>query len=442
MPKHLGTDRPISRRALLSGAAVLIASAAAAVRRAVGNGSAPTTEPTPSIPTAVAWWSDPAAGTQRQIIVMSGSGHDRTDHPVEVNLAQSSVPVDGASLRVVEVDTTGRVVDANVPYQYDPDVVPSLVILAGGNTPASTTRTFCAYFDPGRISTPGGSASPTVRLEEDHIDEGQQAFLITTRQGTYSYQTSGASLSSLVDRDGHDWLSYHDKPGPGPTGARGFYRGLPNFHFPDGNFHPGFEVSTSNVLANGPLRVIIRSTSSAGGTWEYETTFFADFARATVTKAASPYWFLYEGTPGGESSRGGVKPFKVMRADGTEFGHRDDWSKVFKDEAWVSFRSPGLGTEYGRSFFLAANDPQRTVDSYHLARDDGSTIGADDLGAMTVFGFGRSGAKMTLVPDETPNRFTFGLFEPRDSVAAAAIIRGAYRDLSIALGAVETRPGG
>lgn len=433
----------MSRRTLLAGAAAVAVGASATARLVTSKKRTTSTKVAPrtTLPRSGApWWSDRSAGRSRQLFAVSAAGFARTDHPVEVDLAAGSTPIAAASVRVVEVDAAGMVIDTDVAHQYDRGVVPSLVFLLKGKTAPEATRRYAVYFDIGTTTIPAKAVPSLVTVDEHHADEGQDGFLVSTRAGAYSYQRKGASFSSLVDRDGNDWLSYHPEPGAGPMGANGPYRGMPNFHFPDGNFHPGFEVSESEVVARGPLRAIIRSTSSAGGTWAYETAFFPDFVRSTVTKAASDYWFLYEGTPGGESARGGIKPFKVMRSDGGEYGHRDDWSKALKGESWVSFRSPGLGGDYGRSFYLVHHDPDSNPDSYYLARNDGAGVTADDIGSMTVFGFGRFGARMTMSPDQSPNRFTFALMEPTDVDDAARVLRGAYKDLAVASSTLETSP--
>ena len=438
-----GSETAMSRRTLLAGmaaAAVGVSATARAVttKRRTSTTAPRTTKPAPA-PTTGSWWADRNAGALRQTITVSAGGFTRTDHPIELDLNGGSTPIAPASVRVIEIDAGGQVVNADVPHQFDRGVSPSLVFLLTGATAASATRRYAVYFDVGATTIPAKPVTARVKLEENQADEGQDGFRVSTRGAAYSYQRKGGSFSSLVDKDGNDWLSYHPEPGAGPNGAGGAYRGMPNFHFPDGNFHPGFEVSDTEVLANGPLRVVLRSTSTTGGSWAYETAFFPDFARSTVTKAASEYWFLYEGTPGGESGRGGVKAFKVLRADGEEYGHRDSWSTKFKDEAWVSFRSPGLSGPYGRSLFLAHNTTHKGFDSYYLAREDGSGVGADDLGSMTVFGFGRDNGKMSLSKDDLPNRFTFGLMEPTDATDAAAKVRGAYRDVSTTTGPIERR---
>jgi len=67
-----------------------------------------------------------------------------------------------------------------------------------------------------------------VRLIEDAIDESARnlpAYKIETPSATYYLEKSGAGLSSLIDRDGNDWLGFHPEPG---SGAAGEYRGFPN----------------------------------------------------------------------------------------------------------------------------------------------------------------------------------------------------------------------
>ena len=56
----------------------------------------------------------------------------------------------------------------------------------------------------------------SVRLGADILDEGQEAFVVETPAATYCYHKEGGGFSSLVDRDGRDWIGY--RAGDGPAG--------------------------------------------------------------------------------------------------------------------------------------------------------------------------------------------------------------------------------
>ena len=394
-------------------------------------------------PLHVPW---PAQRSERFMVSVSSGPQVRVDRPVEVVMPYGTQGW-GQSLAVTEVDSTGSTISGSVLHQHDQAVGGDgrtiLTLLLEGRTNPATTRHFLVYWlNPGEVADvvepEERSSLPLMQLSEG-VDEGQGAFIVETPTYKVAYQKRGASISSLLDADGNDWMSFHMELGPGPRGARGFYRGTPNFHFPEGNFHPGFEVSTTEIVASGPLKTVLRSTSSEGGRWQYETTFYPTFVTSTVFAAAGPYWWLYEGTPGGEALDGGVKPFRVVRSNRADTGHRDSWRQIGKRGDWVFFRVPGLGTTYGRSLFLAQHEPDGVVDSYFLGNDIGSPVGHDEPGAMTVFGFGRDGNEMALRP-ESNHQFTFGFAEPADSGDAAAVIASAVEPLGIRVGPIESKP--
>ena len=70
---------------------------------------------------------------------------------------------------------------------------------------------------------------------------GLTAYRVQTPTATFFLERTGAGLSSMLDRDGHDWLSFD--PGPGSGGE---YRGFPNaIHQQAGShFHPKFKFRT------------------------------------------------------------------------------------------------------------------------------------------------------------------------------------------------------
>ena len=75
------------------------------------------------------------------------------------------------------------------------------------------------------------SVHPQVTVA-DTTDEGQECFRITTPTAVYYYQKEGCGFSSILDRDGNDWVSYDDDF---PNSAQGGYRGIPNLGW---QFHP------------------------------------------------------------------------------------------------------------------------------------------------------------------------------------------------------------
>lgn len=202
-------------------------------------------------------------------------------------------------------------------------------------------------------------------LVEDSWDEDQPAFRIVTPAATYFFQKEGASLSTLLDRDGNDWIGY--QPGDGPRGA---FRGVPNAGHPDPIQHPGGRLSRSWVEASGPLVVRIR-TESKDGSWAAHWDFFPDYARMTMLRTPVPYWFLYEGTPGGQAD---AEEDRWLRADGTSGRLRDAWRGVSMPADWTAF----LDARLERSLLVHHNVNQSADSSYWLMQQ-----------AMTVYAFGR-----------------------------------------------------
>ncbi|MCB0123772.1 MAG: hypothetical protein KDE58_16075, partial [Caldilineaceae bacterium] len=305
------------------------------------------------------WWD--TNWPYRLPLAANANGTARTDKVVDfpVNFTQQlatygvSGAFDPASLRVIEVDGSGNALDVNVPFQFDPatnynattNAAGTLVVQLRGTTAANATRNYHAYF----ALAGSGVSAPTfpaqLTLTDDVMDEGQSSYRIATQSGTYFYQKEAAAFSSLVDRNGNDWLNYH------PTGgAGGSYRGIPNMIYPEGKFHPGDSSATSTVRNEGPLKITVHSLTN-DGKWEALWEFYPTYARMTLLKKDHNYWFLYEGTPGGSIE--GESDF-VMRADGTQTTLNTAWSGDLSGAEWLYFADPVVD----RALFVAnhAND--------------------------------------------------------------------------------------
>jgi hypothetical protein len=106
-----------------------------------------------------------------------------------------------------------------------------------------------------------------IRISET-VDEGFEAFKIETAAATYYYQKEAGGLSSLVDRDGHDWIGWRDLgPDEYPKGCGGDYRGIPN-SIADGTTHPGFRQCTSRIINANTIESV-----SKNGRWTYRWAF-------------------------------------------------------------------------------------------------------------------------------------------------------------------------
>ncbi len=272
-----------------------------------------------------------------------------------------------------------------------------------------------------RISYEPKPATPStgINISEVIIHGDMDCFRVETPTATYLYGKRGAGFASIIDSEGHDWISYR----PGEK-ARGEYRGLPKCGQPTKFFHCGYGYGqykndnpfTSTVTHQTPRHVQITSTSRDGKSscmWD----FFETHATFTLLKIDQPtFWFLYEGTPVGKLDA--VSDF-VIRPDGTKTTLDQPWSQVVP---WVCFGA----SESPRGLVLVNHQPpeRAEVDSYvswpFVREADGS------FQDMTVFGFGRKGYKELIqhVPDlkQLPAKFTIGFVEHADAKSATRLI--------------------
>ncbi len=332
-------------------------------------------------------------------IHVSANGFQRQDKPVEVPLEP-----DALITNVTEIDSVGTVIDPAVPFQHDPDG--QLVLLLAGTTPANATRRYHLATGPDTRWV-----EPLVTLLEEVEDEGQESYQVTTPSATWFYHKLGAGFSSLLDRDGLDWLSY--RPGGGSAGE---YRGIPNMGHPEGYCHPGKTVSHSHVVANGPLCVRIESASN-DGVMRCRWDILPGYARLTVLQMRTPYWFLYEGTPGGNPGGqldevGGY----CVRSDGTRTPLSERWDGPLPAPEWLYFGASNVE----RVLYLVHHEADAEIDSYWPMEHN-----------MTVFGFGRLGLEKFMT--QVPARFTVGFAEDRAFDRVQATIDSAFRPLTIEL---------
>lgn len=305
---------------------------------------------------------------------------------------------DAGNLILQEIDEKGNVIDDNVPFQsFGPtpahefeDNLTGIAFLPG-NAPDLTERRF-------RLTAGANEpAEAKVATAFPALDAGVPSIKVEGTNATWLYDIAGAGFSSLLDNQGNDWISY----APGGA-ASGEYRGIPNMGYPEGYMHPGKTVSKSKIVRQGPLVVSIYS-KSLDGKWAGQWDIYPDRADFTVLKVSHPFWFLYEGTPGGSIHPTGDG---WIRADGESGPLNEAWSgtesRVWQD--WVAFTDSN--TE--RSILLLNHRPSAKTNSYRLMDN-----------AMTVFGFGRMGMEKQMVT--TPRKFSVSLVESRDPETLKAI---------------------
>lgn len=383
-----------------------------------------------SVSTEAPWWN--STWPHRVLLTVDTALYPRFDPVVDVEVNFSDVlakqgksaSLDEGTLRVIEVDETGKILDTAVPLQFDPasdfsaasNAKGNLIFNLVGETPAETTRYYYVYFAP-----PGVGATPLdfdeeVALLDDVMDEEQLSIQVTNLTGDLFYHKLGAGFSSWVDLDGNDWIGY------APTGdAEGNYRGLPNMVYPENYFHPGETTATTVIESVGPLKATLRS-SAGGGAWECVWEFYGRCARMTVTKAPDDYWFVYEGPPGGTFD--GLVDF-VVRSNGSANPISQTWEGDLVGDEWAYVADPVAN----RALFVALHQPDQAIDSY---RPYG--------GAMTVLGIGRD-KRVGSYLEGTPKTFTIGLIEQVEYEDAKPYVESAYKSFDIYLrgiGIVQT----
>jgi putative heme-binding domain-containing protein len=239
-----------------------------------------------------------------------------------------------------------------------------------------------------------------VTLTEDAVDESAgnlPAYKIETPRATYFLEKTGAGLSSMIDRDGNDWLGFHPEPG---SGAGGEYRGFPNaVHQQAGSyFHPkntGTDPSTTKVESVAAERVTI-SAESSNGLWACRYDFFPTHCAFTMTRmpADKKYWVLYEGVPGGQYDE-------------------DDWwmTSAVKQPQPLTKRHDG---DIPAPEWIAFGDKRlkRALYLMHHKDDDHPDTFYQMQQKMTVFGFGRRGLEK--FQTTVPQTFTIGFVESVD----------------------------
>ncbi len=384
------------------------------------------------------WWN--SEWGFRVPVTVGAAGYERFDKPVEaaVNFTQmlstfgQTGSFDEKTIRVVEVDSQGNVIKADIPYQFDKDpdydastkASGTVVFLMEGTTAANATRRYQIFFDLTGHYFAAPPVNPLVSITENIFDEGQESYRIQAMGSTYYYHIMGGGFSSWLDANGNDWISYNPVPG---SGAAGEFRGIPNMAYvPNGysnsHFHPGFTNARSTIVSQGPLKVRIRTISNEGK-WESLWDIYPTYATMTLLrKAETNYWFLYEGTPGGSLETG--TDF-VVRSNGSQTPLSETWSSDIPTTEWTYFGDPNIN----RSLFVAKHEDDTAEDSYWTMGDEGAN--------MTVLGYGRQANKSVTLLSTVPAHFTIGLMDTTEFSMSSKTIYSAYKDLSVTIGSAD-----
>jgi hypothetical protein len=373
------------------------------------------------------WWN--ASWSNRVRITAGAAGYTRYDKAAEsaVNFTQllsalgKSGTLDVNSLRVIETNAAGTILDASVPFQFDKDTdfnattkaSGTMVVLMKGTTGSSASRYYDVYFE-----TTGGSFSPPVfaalvGIDENSSDGGQAAYRIDGPGVSMYFQTEAGAISGMIDRDYLDWVDWNFTDGAGGT-----YRGIPNAIYPESNFHPGAQNAISSVLSKGPLKVSVRTVTS-NNAWEARWEFYSRYATLTIVKKDHPYWLLYEGVPGGS-----LEPATdfLYRSDGQKKLLSEEWNEDIAGDEWVYFGDPAVN----RTLFFAHHENDSAIDLFKTLND-----------TMTVFGFGRDESTLSGELNSVPQHMTMGFINDVSFNACRDSINSAYKLLTIALAAPE-----
>ena len=238
---------------------------------------------------------------------------------------------------------------------------------------------------------------------------GDEAYIVSIENATFYLEKSGGGLSSMLDKDGIDWLGFHKKPG---SAHKGEYRGFPNaVHKQDGSYFHAMNAktqpSTSVVEINTEDHVRIIFTSD-NQKWEGQWDFYPDRLDFTMSRVSPgyKYWVQYEGVPGGEMDR---SDFRYSSADSERHLIDEEFIGDLPSTEWMAFGDANSS----RMIYIRHHDDDAHPDDY-VSRPD-----------MTVLGFGRQNKDKFLTTTQT---FSIGFVESTD-----------YQTLSQAVSSIEAR---
>jgi hypothetical protein len=352
------------------------------------------------------------------------------DKPVEIDLnftealreAGIAGAFDDRSIRVVDMDQRG-IADAAARWQFDRapqydagrNAAGTLTVLIKP-MPKGWARRLMVYFATLESAAPHMLPPALVRVTDGMEHQGQKSVRISTPGGEYVYHKEGAGFASLYDSAGNDWISYQ----PGNRSA-GEFRGIPNL---GAFFHPGYTAergSSTTIVSRGPLKARIQS-ESRDGTFACVWDIFPKYARMTLHRAGQPYWFLYEGTPGGKLEEDSDY---WVASDGVRRLTSESWGGNLPAPEWTYFGDAKLG----RVLFLANHQNDTAADQFWPMDSN-----------MTVFGFGRRLRSLEKHLTAVPARFTIGFAEAGEFAMIAKTINSAWSAPKVKIGRAEARP--
>lgn len=376
---------------------------------------------------ATTWWND--NWSYRVSFEVDAGEYVRINKPFSTNInltaalgsLNKSGSVDTDSFRVVEFNSSGDVIDADVPFQFDrlsnfnssTNASGEIIWILKGETQINSKRYYHLYFDFENKSIPTANIAPLVVTTDNVTHKGYSSIKIETDTGELYYHKLGGGFATFLDQENKDWINWNTN-----TGANGNFRGIPNMVHPEdgGYFHPGRDTAQTELLSVGPLRSKFRSY--VGTDWEIIWEVYPEYSSMKVTKVpvSKKYWFLYEGVPGGTLD---LSIDKLTKSDGTSIIASQEWTNDIVNEEWI-YVSDG---SVNRSLFLTHNQDDEFIDAYY------------DMETMTVFGFGRQ--KNSRFLSGVNNTFTIGLVDSKDFDILKKNVESSSKELTATIGSLE-----
>ncbi len=224
---------------------------------------------------------------------------------------------------------------------------------------------------------------------------GGESYIITTPNATYFLDKVGGGLSSMIDKDGVDWLGFHNAKG---SAHKGEYRGFPNaIHKQDGSYfhamNAGTAPSSSTIKKESAAHIQI-SFISENKQWHGLWDFYPDRCDFTMNKVSDgyKYWVQYEGVPGGEMDS---TDFWFASADREKHLINEPFVGDLPQPEWMAFGD----RDTPRILYMLHHEDDDFPDNY-VSRPD-----------MTVLGFGRENKDKFL---DTKQTFSIGFVESTD----------------------------
>ena len=250
-----------------------------------------------------------------------------------------------------------------------------------------------------------------IKIEEvRHLNRDH--FQVSTPEMTLLYDRKGGGFSSIIDPDGNDWVNFGMEPWDEyPASAGSSFRGLPNFVYgseASGAGHPGHDQCLSQLESSNSIL-----TSSLNDEWKWLWSFREGVAKVDIlaTDPNHPYWFLYEGTPGGvfepESQFFGTS--RSPHPNRTPFDYFNG-DKLFDEIQWAYFGYDK--SEYVLLILQITEDEHSDTFSYL-----GNTPqGVNSSDGMVVFGFGRGDGAKPLMTEKNSFIFKFVSIDGIDDI--------------------------